>query len=178
MQAQDLMSHPAVTCHVSDPLTVPAHLMWEHDCGAIPVVREDGKLAGMITDRDICMAAFTQSRRLDEIVVGAVMSKDVISVQPYQRLDEIEQRMTEHQVRRIPVVDSEHRPIGVVSVNDLAIESAQPDTRMTNGPAKVVRALAAICQPRVPRPARRAAADRADRAQAAPDSRAEDVFLR
>lgn len=175
MQAQDLMSHPAVTCQVSDPLTVPAHLMWEHDCGAIPVVREDGKLAGMITDRDLCMAAFTQSRRLDEILVGAVMAKDVISVEPYQRLDEIEQRMAEHQVRRLPVVDSEHRPIGVVSVNDLAIESVQPDTRMTNGPSKVIRTIAAICQPRVPGSERRAAARRADRPQAA---RAEDVFLR
>jgi CBS domain-containing protein len=150
MRAQDLMSHPAVTCHVNDPLTVPAHLMWEHDCGAIPVVRDDGRLAGMITDRDICMAAFTQGRRLDEILVNAVMASHVISAQANQPLDEVEQRMAEHQVHRIPVVDAEDRPIGVLSIHDLAIESAQPDTRMADGPSKVVGTIAAICRPRVP----------------------------
>jgi CBS domain-containing protein len=155
MRAQDLMSHPAVTCDVNDPLSIAAHLMWEHDCGAIPVVRDDGKLAGMITDRDLCMAAFTQGRRLDEILVNAVMARHVISVQPDQPIDEVARLMAEHQVRRLPVVDADLKPVGVISMNDLAIESAQPDTRMKGGPAQIARTLAAICQPRVPR--RRAA---------------------
>jgi CBS domain-containing protein len=174
MRAQDLMSHPAVTCQVNDPLTIPAHLMWEHDCGAIPVVRDDGKLAGMITDRDICMAAFTQSRRLDEILVGAVMATRVISVRPDQTIDEIEQRMAEHQVRRLPVVDADGRPVGVLSMNDLAIESVQPDTRMTNGPSKIARTLAAICRPHVPERKRRVAMEKPDCSPSGP----EEAYLR
>ena len=171
MRAQDLMSHPAVTCHVSDPLTVPAHLMWEHDCGAIPVVRDDGKLTGMITDRDICMAAFTQGKRLDEILVSSVMATNVISAEPDQTLDEIERCMAEHQVRRLPVVDSDHRPIGMLSMNDLAIESAQPDTRMADATSKkIVRTLAAISQPREPAPRRRGGT--------APELGAETTYMR
>jgi CBS domain-containing protein len=178
MRAQDLMSHPAVTCHVNDPLTIPAHLMWDHDCGAIPVVRDDGKLAGMITDRDICMAAFTQGRRLDEILVNAVMAQHVISAQPDQTLDEIEQRMAAHQVRRLPVVDSDHKPVGVISMNDLAIESAQPDTRMKDRPSKLVLTLAAICRPRPPGRAPGAAMARPEGRPSVPDLDAEAVYLR
>jgi CBS domain-containing protein len=155
MRAQDLMSHPAVTCNVNDPLTIAAHLMWEHDCGALPVVREDGKLAGMITDRDICMAAFTQGRRLDEILVNAAMAKDVIAAKPDDPIAEIEELMAERQIRRVPVIDEDRKPVGVLSMNDLAIEAAQPDTRMVNGAARIVRMLAAICRRRIPK--RRAA---------------------
>ena len=149
MRVQDLMSHPAITCHVNDDLNIPAKLMWEHDCGAIPVVRDDGKLAGMITDRDICMAAFTQGRALGEILVNAVMAKHVISAKPDQKLGEIEQLMAEHRVRRIPVVDSNGKPVGVLSMSNLVIESVEPDTQMKNGPSKIAHTLAAICQPRV-----------------------------
>lgn len=155
MRAQDLMSHPAVTCQVNDPLSIAANLMWTHDCGALPVVRDDGKLAGMITDRDICMAALTQGRRLDEILVNAAMAQHVITASPTDAIIDVEERMAEHQVRRVPVIDAERRPLGVLSTNDLAIESAQPDTRMMNGPWRFVRTLAAICRPRAPR--RRAA---------------------
>ena len=151
MRAQDLMSHPAVTCHVNDPLSIAAHLMWEHDCGAIPVVRDDGQLAGIVTDRDLCMAALTQGRRLDEILVNAVMATHVVTALPDQTVDEVVRLMAEHQVRRLPVIDAEHKPVGVVSINDLAIESAQPDTRMVDGPAKIARTLAAVCQRRVPK---------------------------
>jgi CBS domain-containing protein len=149
MRVQDLMSHPAITCHVNDDLNIPAKLMWEHCCGAIPVVRDDGKLAGMITDRDICMAAYTQGRPLGEILVNAVMAKHVISAEPDQKLGEIEQLMAQNQVHRIPVIDSDRKPVGVLSMNDLAIESVQPDTRMKNGPSKIAHMLAAICQPRM-----------------------------
>ena len=57
MRAQDLMTQPIATCHVNDTLNVAAREMWDHDCGAIAITGDDGKLAGMITDRDICMAA-------------------------------------------------------------------------------------------------------------------------
>ena len=147
MRVQDLMSHPAIMCNVNDDLNVPAKLMWEHDCGAIAVVRDDGKLAGMITDRDICMAAYTQGRPLGEILVNAVMAKHVIVAEPDQKLGEVEALMADNQVRRIPVIDADRKPVGVLSMNDLAIESVQPDTRMKNGPSKVAHTLAAICKP-------------------------------
>lgn len=149
MRVQDLMSHPAITCHVNDDLNTPAKLMWDHDCGVIAVVRDDGKLAGMVTDRDICMAAYTQGRSLGQILVNSVMAKHVISARPDQELGEVERLMEEHQVHRIPVVDEGSRPVGVLSLTDLALESMEPDTRMKDGPSKVARTLAAVSRRRV-----------------------------
>ena len=149
MRAQDLMSHPAITCDVNDDLNVPAKLMWDHDCGVILVVRGDGKLEGVITDRDICMAAYTQGRSLDQILVNSVMAKHVVLAQMDQKLGEVERMMAEHQVRRIPVVDEDNRPVGLLSLNDLALESVEPDTRLKNGVANVAHTLAAVCRPRV-----------------------------
>lgn len=145
MRVQDLMSHPAVTCHVNDPASIAAHLMWDHDCGIIPVVRDDGKLAGVITDRDICMAALTQARSLDEILVNSAMATHVISAAPDLRLADAERLMAKHRVRRLPVVDADGKPIGMISMNDLTIESVQPDTEMKHGPTHIAHTLAAIC---------------------------------
>src|SRR5678816_4248615 len=147
MQAQDLMSKPVVTCCVSDRLDVVARLMWDHDCGAIPVVREDGQLAGMITDRDICMAAYMQGRPLHELRVDRVMSRPAIYARADQPITDVESLMAEHQIRRVPVVGADGRPIGLVSLNDLAIESTQPDTWMRHGLVQVAHTLAAICRP-------------------------------
>jgi len=155
MKVQDLMSHPAFTCNVNDDLNVPAQLMWDHDCGVIAVIREDGKLVGVITDRDICMAAYTQGRPLAQILVNAVMAKQVVTAYSDRGLAEVERMMCANQVRRIPVVDGDGRPIGVLSLNDLAIESVEPDTRMKDGVSRVARTLAAVCRPRT---AERAAA--------------------
>ena len=148
MRVRDLMTEPAVTCHVNDTLQTAAMLMWDHDCGAIPVVNDDGAATGVITDRDICMAAYTQGRPLDEMLVNTAMAHQVFAVTPDQNVEDAERVMAERQVRRLPVVDAWGAPVGMLSLDDLAIEATQPDTSMTNGPNKVAHALAAICRPR------------------------------
>jgi CBS domain-containing protein len=120
--------------------------MWDYDCGVLPVVNDEGKVTGMITDRDICMAALTQGRPLHELLVNLAMAKHVIAVAPEQTLGDVEQLMTRHQIRRLPVVDAANHPLGVISLNDLAIEAVQPDTRMKHGVSKVAHTLATVCQ--------------------------------
>lgn len=151
MRAQQLMTSPPVTVHVNDPLNVAAEKMWDGDIGALAVVNDEGKITGMITDRDICMAAYTQGKSLDQLLVNCAMAHHVVTARPDQTIEEIEQLMGKHQLRRIPIVDAFGAPIGVVSMNDLAIESVQPDTPMKLGPAKIAHTLAAICRPRTPR---------------------------
>jgi CBS domain-containing protein len=146
MRAQDLMTQPIAICDVNDTLDIAAKKMWDFDCGVIAVVREDGKLAGMITDRDIAMAAYTQGRPLHDLLVNTAMAKHPVAVRPEHRLAEIEQIMAEHQVHRVPVVDADNKPIGVISLTDLVIESVQPDTKMTNGPSTIAHLHAAICR--------------------------------
>jgi CBS domain-containing protein len=152
MRARDLMTSPTITCHVNDPLAVAAARMWDADIGVVPVVNDDGKLTGVITDRDICMAAFTQGRALDMMLVNSAMARHVISASPDANLTEIEQLMAKHQVHRIPIVDDAGRPIGIVSMNDLAIEIAKPGSAMKHGPSKLAHTLAAICKRRAQAP--------------------------
>jgi CBS domain-containing protein len=148
MRAQDLMNHPAITCRGNDDLTVPSNLMWEHDCGMVTVVRDDGRLVGVITDRDIAMAASTQGRALSEIYVASAMARHVVSATPDQRIGDVERLMVANQVRRIPIVDADAKPIGVLSLNDLANEAVQPDTQMKDAFSNIAHTLAAICRPR------------------------------
>jgi CBS domain-containing protein len=148
MFAQDLMTRPAITCHVNDPLSAAARAMWDHDIGAIAIVNDEGKLTGMLTDRDICMAAYTQSRALDEILVNSAMARKVVSARPDARLGQIEQLMAQHQLRRIPIVDGDGLPIGMVSLNDVAIASAGPRTEVPHAATRLTHTLASICRPR------------------------------
>ncbi|MSR47018.1 MAG: CBS domain-containing protein [Planctomycetes bacterium] len=98
--------------------------MWERDCGALVVVHANGTVAGMVTDRDACIAAWTQGRALRDIVVGSAMAFDVVKCRADENVATITRRMAERQVRRLPVVDDDNRPIGVVSLCDVAREAA------------------------------------------------------
>ena len=67
------------TCFTSDSLATAAQLMWDHDCGCVPVLNEDARVVEMLTDRDICMAAFFQAAPISEIKVSAVMSRQLFN---------------------------------------------------------------------------------------------------
>ena len=147
MRIRELMTQPVITCHQNEPLNKAARSMWERDCGSVPVVDDDGGLVGMITDRDICMSAYTRNARLEDILIQNAMAKHVFSCRPDDTLDMAEQLMADKQIRRLPVVDQNNRPVGMLSMNDMARHAAS--TRRKNGVEKeVVETLAAICQPR------------------------------
>jgi len=119
--------------------------MWNQDCGCAPVCDEDGRVVGMITDRDVCMAAYTQGKALDQLRVGDAMARQVIACSPRDSIQEAEQRMQTARVRRLPVVDDDGRLCGMISLADLArrfdAQSSSPKVQ------EVGRTLASICQP-------------------------------
>lgn len=149
MFVEEIMAAPAICCSESDTLDIAARLMWEHDCGAIPVVDEDGRLRGMLTDRDICMACYTQNRPPREIGVAATMSQGVATCRPEDALELLENQLALNQVRRIPVIDGANRPIGMVSLSGIARHTASSGLQNQLN-HRVVRTLAAICEPRAP----------------------------
>jgi CBS domain-containing protein len=95
-------------------------IMWESDCGCVPVVECDGTVVGMITDRDICMAAYTQGRRLTHMTVEGAASKNLVTIGKDESLRRAEELMRDAQVRRLLVVDSAGRLVGLLSLADLA----------------------------------------------------------
>jgi CBS domain-containing protein len=149
MNIQQIMSTPPLTCRQNDTLNVAARLMWEHDCGVVPVTDDDGKLVGIVTDRDICMATYTKGSAPQEISVSDVMTSQVFSCRAGDSLDTAERLMSAKQIRRVPIVDRDNRPVGLVSLNDVARYAAS--SRKTNGiDRELTQTLAAICQPRSP----------------------------
>jgi CBS domain-containing protein len=145
MRVEEIMTRPVTTCGVEARLNEVARLMWDHDCGVIPLVDDEGRLAGIITDRDITMAAYTQGRPLAEIPARSAMASAVLSCPVSASIETAERVMSEGRVRRVPVVDGEGRPVGLVSMNDLARQAARRHRSAVD--REIVDTLAAICEP-------------------------------
>ena len=119
MQVKELMTSDVRTCRPEEPLQRAAQLMWEGDVGCIPVVDNHQQVVGVITDRDICMAAYTQGSDLASRSVACGMSKQVHACGPDDSIAVAEERMRVQQIRRMPVVNG-GRLVGMLSLNDLA----------------------------------------------------------
>jgi CBS domain-containing protein len=144
MLIQDLMSTNVRSCRSYESLNAAAHTMWEADVGAVPVLDDKQRVVGMLTDRDICMAAYTQGRPLSEIVIAESMSRSLVTCSPDDTVAHAEELMREHAVRRLPVVDAQRHLVGIVSMNDLA----RVVSRSRRGQGELVATMAAICRPR------------------------------
>jgi len=125
MKISELMTTDVRTCWVNESLDRAAKLMWESDCGSLPVLDQNGRVVGMITDRDICMAAYTQAQLLGRIPVARAMSAELHSCKPEEALDQVEKRMRSHQIRRLPVVDDEGHLRGILALADIAQRAAR-----------------------------------------------------
>lgn len=145
MKVEDVMTREVAECRPDDTLNVAAKIMWERDCGCVPVVDASGTVCGVITDRDICMAAFTQGRPLHEIAVRSAMSKDPQSVRPEDSVEHAQELMRRSRVRRIPVLDEGHL-LGMLSIGDLLRRTSSNNSHKHHGlrPDQVVETLAAI----------------------------------
>jgi CBS-domain-containing membrane protein len=120
MQVRDIMTGDVKSCGPETDVATAATIMWEQDCGCVPVVSgDDERVVGMITDRDICMAVATRQRRASEITVGEVVSGKLRSCSPDADVRDALKVMQGEQLRRLPVVDSEGRLVGILSLNDL-----------------------------------------------------------
>jgi CBS domain-containing protein len=159
MKIGQVMTRNVASCSPVESLNEAARIMWERDCGSVPIVDAEQKLIGMITDRDICMAAYTQGRPLEQIRIEDVMSRNIVSCSVEQNVGVAEHRMREAKVRRIPVVDDGGKLIGLVSLNDLAIEAANERVKAIRGTGleQVAATLAAICEHRAEKDASHAA---------------------
>jgi CBS domain-containing protein len=149
MYVEKLMTTEVKTCSPDDTLQRPAQLMWESDCGFLPVVDSEKRVVGVITDRDICMAAYTRGVPLDDASVASAMSPEVYSCSPHTTLAHVEELMRTHRIRRIPVVDALGRLVGIITLTDLARRAQEKSAlgRTLSG-ARIARTLANVTAPR------------------------------
>jgi CBS domain-containing protein len=150
MRVEELMSHDVKVCLPGDTLNRVAELMWDHNCGFLPVVRDRASLAlsGVITDRDIAMAAYTQGNTLSAIPVSVAMARGVKVCYPSDDISTVEALMRLKQVHRLPVTDNDDRVVGVISLNDIA-QASQSEARAREvSSTGVAETAAAISRPR------------------------------
>src|SRR5579863_2881296 len=129
MNVFEVMTRHVFCCRREDSLASAAALMWVHDVGCVPVVNDDGAVVGMITDRDICMAAYTRGARLENVDIASVMSRQVHVCSPGQSVAKAEEVMRLDRVRRTPVIDDRGALLGILSLGDLAREAVAQKRR-------------------------------------------------
>jgi CBS domain-containing protein len=138
------MTSNVKTCRPDTNLAEAGRDMWEGDCGALPVVNDEGRVTSMITDRDICIALATKGRPADRVAVREVAQSHAYTCQPEDDASAALHTMKAHQVRRLPVVDADGHIRGILSLNDVVTHPGSAS------PTEVVSALASICAHRGP----------------------------
>ena len=119
MRVQDVMTEQVVSCKPDTNLAAVAALFWENDCGAVPVIDDEGNLSGILTDRHMCIAIGTRNRRPSDLKAEDVMENTVVTCRSTDHIRAAVHLMRQAKVRRLPVV-SDHGAIkGMISVDDI-----------------------------------------------------------
>ncbi|MET8894267.1 CBS domain-containing protein [Streptomyces albogriseolus] len=126
---RDIMTAAPVTVGPHTSVAQAARLMRDHDLGAV-LVADDGRLRGLVTDRDLVVRSVAEGVDPEETTVVRACSEDLVTVRPDDELDLAVRLMREHAVRRVPVVDGEHA-VGVLSLGDIALER-DPDSSLAD----------------------------------------------
>jgi CBS domain-containing protein len=145
MKVKRVMNAEPRTVRPEDALAEAARAMHDQGCGWLPVT-DGGRVVGVITDRDICMAACTRGMPLEDMVVEGTMTTDVFLTHPGDALGDALALMRVYRVRRLPVVDDAHTLVGILSLTDVSRRAAIRHGGVL--PAEVVATISAISEPR------------------------------
>jgi CBS domain-containing protein len=147
MKVRDLMTKTVASCHPETNLAAAGALMWEIDCGVLPVVDERRRVTGVLTDRDVCIALTTSDRRASSIKVGDVAPARAFVCDQDDDIRAALRIMQKHKIHRLPVVNKTGTLEGIVSMNDIVLRAEKgvgrrhPDVSYDD----VVLTLQAIC---------------------------------
>lgn len=147
MHVESIMTKNVQVCRSNQTAQSALRLMRDHDCGCIPVVDHD-VVVGIVTDRDIALAAAEADKSPSQLRLSHIMTNKVFVVGPDTPIVEAEAMMREQQIRRLPVVDQNSRPVGILSLNDIARAGAAQHWRSDDGltARNVASTLAAVCE--------------------------------
>jgi CBS-domain-containing membrane protein len=150
MQLMRLMTSRVITVLPDERLSTAVRLMWDRDLGALPVVQaSDRRPIGMVTDRDICVAAWSRGRALDDLLVSDAMSSRILTCSHTSSLATAESLMRANKVRRLPVVDDAGQIVGMLALADLAQSAGKPMFRDEPDLSleQFAFTISAICEP-------------------------------
>ena len=125
-KVRDVMTADPKTIESSTPVAEAAKLMRDEDVGPVPIV-EDGSLTGILTDRDIVLRVVAEGKDPASTTAGEIASRDLVTIDPEQTMDEALRLMAQHQVRRLPVTEEDGRLVGIIAQADLATRVDAPE---------------------------------------------------
>jgi CBS domain-containing protein len=131
MIVRDMMKTLPKTCTPATNLAAVTELLWSAGCGALPVVDSDGKMTGIITDRDICVAVGTRNKRPSELVAEDVMTRSVSVCHAGDEIHDALKAMRTGKVRRLPVVDDAGSLEGILCLSDLIVQARHDGHRQS-----------------------------------------------
>ena len=148
MKVKELMTPNATAIWLTESLADAAKLMWENDCGVLPIIKDGRKVIGLITDRDVCMGSAMRDRNPSAVSVEEVMTGQVYAVGPDDNIDQALQLMQQHKIRRLPVINTEGELEGLLSMNDIVLHAKAPDavTEDSIDYDDVIKTYQAICE--------------------------------
>lgn len=150
LKVRELMRTTVYTCGLLANLSDAAKIMWDHDCGCVPVIDSDGRVRAMLTDRDVCMAAFLTDLPLSRASITNAMSKTLHACRPEDTVAYAEELMQLHQIHRLPVISDKGELAGILSLGDIARylgAHAEADDEGVS-PKSLAETLASISQAR------------------------------
>jgi CBS domain-containing protein len=153
VRIEDIMTRDVRACSPDDTMGEAAQVMWENDCGCVPIVDDAQRVVGIITDRDLAMAAHLQGVALRDSRVSSAMARDVKCCSPRDTPAMVQAMMQQYRIRRVPVVDEQKRLLGIITLGDLAYAMSSQQTLGGDGMTwtAIAHTLAAVSEPRVPR---------------------------
>ncbi len=130
MKVQDVMSWEVESCGPESNLAQAAMIMWRRDCGIVPIVENPGRrIVGVLTDRDICIAAATRHLEPAQVPAREAMTPEPRTCSPADDIHVALNTMKQAQVHRLPVVDPEGALVGMLSLNDCILSAAKAERR-------------------------------------------------
>lgn len=126
MKVRDVMSRQVVRIGAEEPAEVAARTLTHYNLGALPVCGNDGRVCGMVTDRDLVIRCMAQGRNAGNVKVREVMTGRVITAEPEMTLDAAAELMGQEQIRRLPVVEN-GRLCGMIGLADLATQEKRTE---------------------------------------------------
>lgn len=152
MKVKEVMMGTPYTCPRETNLGAATEMMWKGGCGFLPVTGSDGKVCGVVTDRDICIALGTRNKLAGDIRVSEVTSNRLFACSPEDEIHVALLTMRDGKVRRLPVIDSEGKAVGVLSMDDVLLhaEPAGSGKVVELSTDEVVRTFRAINQRDLP----------------------------
>jgi CBS domain-containing protein len=148
MKVQDVMTKDVKSCRPETNLAVAGAMMWESDCGALPVVDDAGKVMGMLTDRDIAIAVASRGRVASRIAANEVITGRVSSCASDQHIADALAVMKQEKVRRLPVTNRDGVLQGILSINDIVLHADETKGKQATGLSyeEAMSTLKAICE--------------------------------